>query len=333
MANEIILYTTPQGNVQISVVYDHDTFWLTQKMMAELFGCTSDNISLHLKNIFQTQELDQNSVTEEFSVTAADGKNYNTKFYNLDAVIAVGYRVNSKQATQFRIWTTQTLREFIIKGFVINDDRLKQGRQFGKDYFDELLARIRDIRASEKRFYQKVRDLFMLSNDYDKTDKKTELFFAEVQNKLLYAVSKQTAAEMIVSRAKADLPNMGLTIWKGSRIRKEDIYIAKNYLTEDEIDTLNRLVTLFLDTAELRIKEQIPLTTNFWKMETDKVIQFSNKSLLTNTGSKSHQQMLNHADTEYQTFNSKRKQIEAEQADKEEQEAIEELIKKSKKKL
>ena len=238
MANEIILYTTAQGNVQISVVYNCDTFWLTQKTMAELFGVEVPAISKHLANIFETKELDPHSTISIVETVQQEGirsVKRNIEFYNLDAVIAVGYRVNSKQATQFRIWATQTLREFIIKGFVINDERLKQGKQFGKDYFDELLARIRDIRASEKRFYQKVRDLFMLSNDYDKTDKKTELFFAEVQNKLLYAVSKQTAAEMIVSRAKADLPNMGLTAWKGSRIRKEDIYIAKNYLTEDEI--------------------------------------------------------------------------------------------------
>jgi hypothetical protein len=300
--------------------------------MAALFQCSTDNISLHLKNIFSTHELDPNSVTEEYSAPAADGKNYKTKFYNLDAVIAVGYRVNSKQATQFRIWATQTLKEFIIKGFVLDDERLKQGKSFGKDYFDELLARIRDIRASEKRFYQKIRDLFMLSEDYDKTDKKTELFFAEIQNKLLFSVTGYTAAEIIVHRAKADLPNMGLTSWKGSRVRKEDIFIAKNYLTEDEIDTLNRMVTLFLDTAELRVKEQIPLSLNYWKEEADSVIRFSRKPLLDNTGKISHEEMKRIATTQYEVFDAQRKKTEALEADLQEQKAIEELIKKAKKK-
>ena len=316
----------------MSVLFEGETFWLTQKAMAALFQCSTDNISLHLKNIFSTHELDPNSVTEEYSAPAADGKNYKTKFYNLDAVIAVGYRVNSKQATQFRIWATQTLKEFIIKGFVLDDERLKQGKSFGKDYFDELLARIRDIRASEKRFYQKIRDLFMLSEDYDKTDKKTELFFAEIQNKLLFSVTGYTAAEIIVHRAKADLPNMGLTSWKGSRVRKEDIFIAKNYLTEDEIDTLNRMVTLFLDTAELRVKEQIPLSLNYWKEEADSVIRFSRKPLLDNTGKISHEEMKRIATTQYEVFDAQRKKTEALEADLQEQKAIEELIKKAKKK-
>jgi hypothetical protein len=328
----IILYETPEGKVQVSVLFEGETFWLTQKAMAALFQCSTDNISLHLKNIFSTHELDPNSVTEEYSAPAADGKNYKTKFYNLDAVIAVGYRVNSKQATQFRIWATQTLKEFIIKGFVLDDERLKQGKSFGKDYFDELLARIRDIRASEKRFYQKIRDLFMLSEDYDKTDKKTELFFAEIQNKLLFSVTGYTAAEIIVHRAKADLPNMGLTSWKGSRVRKEDIFIAKNYLTEDEIDTLNRMVTLFLDTAELRVKEQIPLSLNYWKEEADSVIRFSRKPLLDNTGKISHEEMKRIATTQYEVFDAQRKKTEALEADLQEQKAIEELIKKAKKK-
>ena len=246
----IILYQTPEGTVKVEVRFENETFWLTQKAMAELFQTSRENITMHLQNILKEGELDENSVSKDFLHTAADGKNYKTKFYNLDAVIAVGYRVNSKQATQFRIWATQTLKEFIVKGFVLDDERLKQGKSFGKDYFDELLARIRDIRASEKRFYQKIRDLFMLSEDYDISDKNTELFFAEIQNKLLFAVTKSTAAEIISHRAKADLPNMGLTTWKGSRVRKEDIFIAKNYLKEDEIDMLNRMVTLFLDTAE-----------------------------------------------------------------------------------
>lgn len=329
--NNIIFYETPEGKVQVSVRFENESFWLTQKAMAALFQCSTDNISLHLKNIFSTNELDPDSVTEEYSATAADGKNYKTKFYNLDAVIAVGYRVNSKQATQFRIWATQTLKEFIIKGFVLDDERLKQGKSFGKDYFDELLARIRDIRASEKRFYQKIRDLFLLSDDYDKTDKQTEIFFAEIQNKLLFAVTMHTAAEIIAQRAKAELPNMGLTSWKGSRVRKEDIFIAKNYLSEDELDTLNRMVTLFLDTAELRVKEQIPLSLIFWKEEADNVIRFSRKPLLGHSGKISHEAMKQIATSQYEVFDAQRKKTEALEADLQEQKAIEALIKKAKK--
>jgi hypothetical protein len=330
--NNIILYETPEGKVQVSVLFENETFWLTQKAMASLFGVEIPAISKHLSNIFETKELKEDSVVSILETTAADGKNYKTKYYNLDAVIAVGYRINSKQATQFRIWATQTLKEYIIKGFVLDDARLKQGKSFGQDYFDELLARIRDIRASEKRFYQKIRDLFMLSDDYDKTDKKTELFFAEIQNKLLFSVTKHTAAEIIVHRAKADLPNMGLSTWKGSRVRKEDVFIAKNYLSEDEIDTLNRMVTLFLDTAELRVKEQIPLRLTYWKEEADSVIQFSRKPLLDNTGKISHEEMKRIATRQYEIFDAQRKKTEALEADLQEQKALEELIKKAKKK-
>lgn len=330
--SQIILYQNADGKIKVDVRFENENFWLSQKAMANLFNCSSDNISLHLKNIFKEKELEANSVTEEFSATASDGKNYKTKFFNLDAIIAVGYRVNSREATQFRIWATQTLKEFIIKGFVLDDERLKQGQQFGKDYFDELLARIRDIRSSEKRFYQKIRDLFMLSEDYDKTDRQTDLFFASVQNKLLYAVTKHTAAEIIVNRAAAELPNMGLTSWKGSIVRKEDIFIAKNYLSQDEIDTLNRMVTLFLDTAELRVKDQIPLSLNFWKEEADSVIQFSRKPLLDNAGSISHEEMKKIATKHYERFDAHRKKEEAKLADLEDQKALEQLIKKSKKK-
>ena len=328
--SEIILYENSEGKVKVEVRFENETFWLSQKSMAGLFGCSTDNISLHLKRIFSEGELAANSVTEDYSATAADGKNYKTKFYNLDAVIAVGYRVNSKQATQFRIWATTTLKEFIIKGFVLDDERLKQGKQFGKDYFDELLARIRDIRASEKRFYQKIRDLFALSKDYDKTDRKTDQFFANIQNKLLFAVTQQTAAELIVNRAKADSPNMGLTTWKGSRLRKEDVIIAKNYLSEDEIDTLNRLVTLFLDSAELRVKEHSELTLDFWKNEADHVIAFSRKPILENTGQIGQEQMKIIAFNEFDKFDAQRKRTDAEFADKEDQKLIENLIKKSK---
>lgn len=335
MTNNIILYENESGKIKVDVRFENENFWLTQKAMAALFGVEVPAISKHLNNIYETDELQKESTISILETVQLEG-NRNVKrsleFYNLDAVIAVGYRVNSKQATQFRIWATQTLKEFIIKGFVLDDERLKQGKDFGKDYFDELLARIRDIRASEKRFYQKVRDLFALSQDYDKTDKKTEQFFATVQNKLLYAVTQNTASEIIVSRAKADLPNMGLTTWKGSRVRKEDIFIAKNYLNEDEIDTLNRMVALFLDTAELRVKDQIPLTMHFWEEEADSVIQFSRKPVLTNSGSISHEEMKKIATKHYETFDTERKKIEAKEADLEDQKAIEQLIQKSKKK-
>lgn len=330
--NNLLFYKTPSGEVNIAVRFENETFWLTQKAMGELFKVNVPAISKHLSNIFETNELAENSVVSILETTAADGKTYQTKYYSLDAVIAVGYRVNSKQATQFRIWATNTLKEFIIKGFVIDDERLKQGKNFGRDYFDELLERIREIRASEKRFYQKIRDLFMLSEDYDKADKHTDQFFATVQNKLLFAVTGKTASEIILSRANAALPNMGLTTFKGSRVRKEDIFIAKNYLTDKEIDTLNRLVTLFLDTAELRVKDEVPLSLDYWKTEADKVIAFSNKPLLKGAGSISAKQMENKVSQTYLDFDNRRKKAEAEQEDKEEQEAIEKLLKRAKKK-
>lgn len=333
--SNIILYENELGKIKVNVRFENENFWLPQKAMAELFGVEVPAISKHLANIYETNELQKEatiSILETVQKEGARNVKRGLEFYNLDAIIAVGYRVNSKQATQFRIWATQTLKEFIIKGFVLDDERLKQGKEFGKDYFDELLARIRDIRASEKRFYQKIRDLFTLSDDYDKTDQKTEQFFAIIQNKLLYAVTKQTAAEIIVNRAKSDIPNMGLTSWKGSIVRKEDVFIAKNYLTSDEIDTLNRMVALFLDTAELRVKDQIPLSIHFWKEEADHVIQFSRKPLLENSGSISHEEMKKIATKHYETFDTSRKKEEALLADLEDQKAIEQLIQKSKKK-
>ena len=218
--NEIIFYETKEGKIRVEVRFEDETFWMTQKLMGELFGVESHTITYHLGEIFKSGELQEEATARKFRVVQKEGNrnvNRNLDFYNLDAIIAVGYRVNSRQATQFRIWATQTLKEFIIKGFVLDDERLKQGKNFGKDYFDELLARIREIRASEKRFYQKIRDLFMLSVDYDTTDKKTDLFFATVQNKLLFAATGNTAAEIITNRADADLPNMGLTTWKLTR--------------------------------------------------------------------------------------------------------------------
>jgi hypothetical protein len=334
--NEIIIYETPDGVIKVEVKFENDTFWLTQKAMAELFKVKVPAVSKHLKNIYEEGELSENTTISKMETVVNRGFRGDVvdkiDFYNLDAIIAVGYRVNSAQATKFRIWATNTLKEFIIKGFVLDDNRLKQGKSFGKDHFDELLARIRDIRASEKRFYQKIRDLFMLSDDYDKTDRQTELFFAEVQNKLLYAVTKHTAAEIIVERAMSDLPNMGLTSWKGTIVRKEDIFIAKNYLTSDEIDTLNRMVTLFLDTAELRVKDQIPLSLAYWKKETDKVIDFSNKPILGGPGSISHEAMKSIVSKKYDKYDEERKKIEAAKDDKDDNEAIQILIEASKKK-
>jgi hypothetical protein len=241
--SEIIFYTTEDGNVRVEVFYQDETFWLTQKKLAELFGVQRPAITKHLKNIFDSGELNEASVSSILEHTAEDGKNYKTTFYNLDAIIAVGYRVNSQKATKFRIWATNTLKEFIIKGFVLDDERLKQGKHFGKDYFDELLERIREIRASERRFYQKVTDIYALAADYDKNDQLTKDFFATVQNKLHWAITGKTAAEIIYTSADTRKLYMGLTNWKHSpdgKILKSDVSIAKNYLNEQHIKELNR---------------------------------------------------------------------------------------------
>lgn len=334
--NNILLYTTPQGKINVSVRFENETFWLTQKAMATLFGVEVPAISKHLKKIYSEKELTEDTTISKMETVVNRGFRGEVSeyidFYSLDAVIAVGYRVNSKQATAFRIWATATLKEFIIKGFVLDDERLKQGKAFGKDYFDELLQRIREIRASEKRFYQKIKDLFKLSNDYSTTTKETEQFFAFVQNKLLYAVTQQTAAEIIINRADAQMLNMGLTTFKGSRVRKEDIFIAKNYLTEKEIDTLNRLVSLFLDTAELRIQNEEILTLDYWETETDNLLTYSKKPILEGVGKISHKQMEAKVSQVYFNFDANRKKIEAIAEDEMEQEAIKKLLNKAKKK-
>jgi hypothetical protein len=306
MEDKIILYTSEAGNVNISVTYLNETFWLTQKAIAELFNCSTDNVSLHLKNIFNSEELIQNSVTEEFSATASDGKNYKTKFYNLDAIIAVGYRVNSKQATQFRIWATQTLRTFIIKGFVLNDDMLKNGKSFGKDYFDELLERIREIRTSERRLYQKLGDIFeQCSADYAKNAEETKLFYKMVQNKLHFAITGKTAAEIIYNRADKTKDFMGLTSWKNSpdgKILKSDVSIAKNYLAENEIGDLNLLVSAFLDLAEFQARRNQLMNMNDWLERTNKFLDSNNLDVLPNAGNISHEQALDKAHKEYEQF-------------------------------
>ena len=310
----IIIYNTPDGKASVSLYAKDGMIWMNQSQLAELFSTSVPNISMHTSNILKEKELEQISVVKDYLTTASDGKEYNVTFYSLDMILAIGFRVKSKRGTQFRIWANKHLKNYLIKGFIIDDERLKSpdGRP---DYFDEFLERIREIRASEKRFYQKVRDLFALSSDYDKTDKATQMFFATTQNKLLYAVTKKTAAEIIVSRADAESPNMALSNWQGNRIRKQDIFIAKNYLNKDEIDTLNRLVVIFLETAELRIKERIDISMKFWIKNVDEILDFSNKPLLTDKGSISTKIMEEKVREIYAQFDSKRKAYEAKQAD------------------
>lgn len=320
----LILYTTDDGKSQIQLRSKDHTVWLTQRDMAELFDVSTDNIGLHLKNIFADGELKEISVTEESSVTAADGKNYLTKLYKLDAILAVGYRVRSPRGVQFRRWASTVLKEYLHKGFVMDEERLKNpdGRP---DHFDEMLARIRDIRASEKRFYQKVRDLFALSSDYDKTDKATQVFFASVQNLLIYAVTQKTAAELVTARANGDDAHFGLLHWKGAKVRKEDILVAKNYLTEDEVDTLNRLVVIFLETAELRAKSKQETRMGFWKQNVDQIITSNGFPLLTHSGAISHVEMESNTSALYLGYDQRRKAMEAQQADQQDEAALKAL--------
>ena len=315
---DMILYTTEDGRSQIKLRAKDQTVWLSQRDMAQLFDVSTDNVGLHLKNIFADGELEAASVTEESSVTAADGKNYLTKLYRLDAILAVGYRVRSLRGAQFRRWASTVLKEYLIKGFVMDDERLKNpdGRP---DYFDEMLARIRDIRASEKRFYQKVRELFALASDYDKTDKATQVFFATVQNLLIFAVTQKTAAELITARANPADAHFGLLAWKGDQVRKTDIVVAKNYLNEDEIDTLNRLVVIFLETAELRAKGKQETRMAFWKQNVDQIITSNGFPLLTHAGSIRHEQMEARTGELYLQFDQDRKRAEAIRADQQDE--------------
>lgn len=310
----IIIYTTADGKASVSLYAKDGSVWMNQNQLAELFDTSVPNISMHISNILKEGELSQKSVVKEYLTTAADGKEYNVTFYSLDMILAIGFRVRSKRGTQFRIWANRNLKEYMIKGFVMDDERLKNpdGRP---DYFDELLERIRDIRASEKRFYQKVRDLFALSSDYDASDKATQMFFVETQNKLLFAVTGQTAAEVIVSRADANKPNMALTSWKGSIVRKQDVFIAKNYLSNEEIDNLNRLVVIFLESAELRAKNRMDITMKFWHENVDRMLEFQDKNILRNAGSISNQQMEEKVREIYAIFDARRKEYEAQEAD------------------
>ena len=321
---KIIIYKTDDGKVKISLFAKDGSVWLNQNQLADLFDTSVPNISMHISNILKDNELYPNSVIKNYLTTACDGKNYEVTFYSLDMILAIGFRVRSKRGVQFRQWANQYLKEFMVKGFVMDDERLKNP-DARPDYFDELLARIRDIRASEKRFYQKIRDLFMLSSDYDKTDKATQMFYAQTQNKILYAITGQTAAELIVSRADASQNNMALTSWEGNIVRKGDIYIAKNYLTDDEIDSLNRFVMVFLESAELRAKNRQDITMDFWRENIDRIIEFNDKKVLKGNGSVSNEQMKTIVRKVYDEFEVKRKQYDAQQADLEDLKEIEEL--------
>lgn len=329
---DIIIYNTQDGKSSISLYAKDGNVWLNQTQIAELFATSKQNIGQHVSSVLKESELDANSVVKNYFTTAVDGKNYNVTFYSLEMIMAIGFRVRGVRGTQFRQWANRNLTEYLRKGFVIDDERLKNpdGRP---DYFDELLNRIRDIRASEKRFYQKIRELFALSSDYDGTDKSTQMFFAETQNKLLFAVTGATAAEIIIGRADAQKENMGLTSWKGAIVRKQDIIISKNYLTADEIDTLNRLVVIFLETAELNVKERKDLTMSFWKENVDRLLNFQNKKILKGSGTVSNEQMENYIEKVYEQFDQKRKEYEALKADQndlEEIEAIENMLRRRK---
>ena len=318
---QLILYTTDDGKSQIQLRADLGTVWLTQLEMAELFDATKQNISLHLKNIIEDGELDAAATIKESLTVQAEGTRQVQRpvtLYNLDAILAVGYRVRSPRGVQFRRWASTVLKEYLVKGFVMDDERLKNpdGRP---DHFDEMLARIRDIRASEKRFYQKVRDLFALASDYDNTNQTTKTFFATVQNLLLYAVTQQTAAELVMARANPDDSHFGLLHWQGNKIRKQDILIAKNYLTEDEIDTLNRLVVIFLETAELRTKRREEIRMSFWRQNVDQIISSNGFPVLTHAGKVAHAQMERATSARYLDYDQRRKQDEARQADEQDE--------------
>ena len=302
---EFLIFTNQAKEDGIEVRVQNETIWLSQKLMGVLFDCSTDNISLHLKNIFKENELEENSVTEEFSVTASDGKTYKTKHYNLDAIIAVGYRVNSKRATTFRQWATSVLRDYAIRGYVIDKKRMENGTFLSEDYFEHLLAEIREIRLSERRFYQKITDIYATAMDYNKDAVITKEFFAKVQNKLHYAIHGHTAAELIISRANAEKEHMGLTSWERSpdgKIVKTDVSIAKNYLTEMELESLGRVVNAYLDLAEDRAKRHIPMTMDDWAKRLDKFLEADERDILQNSGKVTAQIAKSFAEGEFEKY-------------------------------
>lgn len=308
---DIIIYNTADGKAEIKLYADNGTVWLTQAQIAELFTKNISTISRHIANIFDENEIEEKSNLRFMQIANSDKP---VAFYSLDVILAVGFRVRSPRGTQFRQWANNTLKEYLQKGFILDKDRLKNpdGRP---DYFDELLEQIRDIRASEKRFYQKLRDLFALSSDYKVTEKATNLFFADTQNKLLFGVTRKTAAEIIATRANPDAPNMALTSWSGSIVRKADVIVAKNYLTSDEIDVLNRLVTIFLESAELHVKMRKDLTLDFWRASVDKLLLDHGVPLLQSHGKVTMEQAQIHARKIYEEFDARRKAFDAAQAD------------------
>ncbi len=329
--SELILYTSKDGRTRLDLRIEGQTVWLTQLEIAELFQTSKQNISLHANNIFEEGELKTEATVKDSLTVQTEGKREvkrKISYYNLDLILAIGYRVRSSRGIQFRQWASRHLKEYLVKGFIMDDERLKNPK--GWDYFDELLERIREIRASEKRFYQKVRDLFALSSDYQIKEHETHLFFAQAQNKLLYAATRHTVAELIVKRADPEKPNMALNTWKGSRVRKQDVLIAKNYLTADEIDTLNRLVVIFLEQAELRVKQQDDLSLEFWQNNIERMLEFNDQPVLKRAGSISHDDMKHIANERYADFDQKRRQheaIEADAKDFQELEALEQQLK------
>lgn len=304
--SDFLLYSTPEGDIHIEVFFQNETVWLTQKRMAELFDVEVNTINYHLKEIFKIAELSEKSVIRKFRITATDGKVYQTQFYNLDAIISVGYRVNSEKATKFRIWATKVLRNYIIKGFALDDDRLKNGAYFGKDYFDELLEKIREIRASERRFYQKITDLYaQASVDYDSDSEITKTFYKIVQNKLHWAITGYTAAELIAQRANSKKQKMGLTTWKNApkgKVLKSDVSVAKNYLQEKEISELNRIVSMYLDYAENQAKKHRVMKMKDWAEKLDAFLRFNEYEILDNPGKVSHEVAKKLAEQEFEKY-------------------------------
>lgn len=326
--SQIILYTTPDGTVKIDTVFHDETIWLTQNKMAELFDVNVPAISKHLTNIYDEGELNREATVSKMETVQDEGGRKvtrNKEFYNLDAIIAVGYRVNSKRATQFRIWATNILKEYIIKGFAMDDERLKKADKW--DYFDEWLARIRDIRASEKRFYQKIRDIYTTAIDYDKTSEQAHVFFKKVQNKMLWAITGKTAAELIQSRSNPAIPNMGLTSWQGSIVRKVDVAIAKNYLNADEINDLNESVTMYLDYAERQARQRKTVTMEQWAEKLDAFLTFNEHELVTHAGKIKAEIAKSIAEERYEEFDQKRKTEEVLAADEEDIKELEEIEK------
>ena len=330
MDSEILIYQTERGNTKIEVILEDETVWLTQNQMMELFQTTKQNISLHIKNIFREGELSENSVVKEYLTTAQDGKNYRTKHFNLDVIISVGYRVKSHRGTQFRIWATQQLKEYLIKGFVLDDERLKSGNQM--NYFDELLERIRDIRSSEKIFYQKVKDIYTTSIDYDTNADLTKEFYATVQNKLHWAVHQHTAAELIKKRVSAQKANMGLTTWKGEKIRKSDVTVAKNYLSEDELKQLNLLVEQYLAFAEAQAQAKKPMYMKDWIKKLNDILTINEREILEHAGTVRKRIADEMAAEEYEKYKEKRKLVEKIKSLEELEDEIKLIEKKKKKK-